>query len=202
MAGKNITPQQKIDALTFRSAGHTITVISDTTGVSVSSLKRLFKEYSVDKGKLKKEAVQKATDALIHDASAIENIKREVSALILDDIALAKRLRAAMAEAADKLVATDTTQALQVMRAVSSGAVALKSTSETLRKSLGIDKDDEVNDELPELLITIMTDEEIEAVKQAARQRVVGVSDGLGEALPEDDEVIEYDELESLDVVS
>lgn len=192
MAAKHITPQQKVEALTLRSAGYTNAVISDMTAISVSSLKRLFKEYSVDKGKLKKDAVKEATDTLVHDANAIEHIKREVSALILDDIALVKRLRMAMAEAADKLIANDTTEALQVMRAVGSGAVALKSTSETLRKSLGMDKDSDISDDLPELTITVMTDDEIEEVKQMARERVAGVTDGLGDKLPEDGEVVEY----------
>lgn len=194
MAGKHITPAQKTLALTLRAAGHTNTVISDKTGVSVSTLKRLFNEYDVSKGKLRKDAVDKATEALIHDANAIENIKREVAAFILDDLALAKRLRTAMAEAADKLVADDTTQAVQVMRAISSGAVALKSTSETVRKSLGLDKDSELDDELPVLTVQIMTDDEIEAIKQKARERVVGVTDGLDAVLPEDDEVVEYDD--------
>lgn len=192
MPGKHLTPSQKAEALTLRAAGYTITVISDKTGVSVSTLKRLFKDYDVTKGRLKKESIQKATAVLLNDANAIENIKHEVSALVIDDIALVRRLRMAMAEAADKLVAADTAQALQVMRAISSGAVALKSTSETLRKSLGIDKESAVNDDLPELMITIMTDEEIEEVKQAARQRVVGVSDSLVEELSEDDELIDY----------
>lgn len=194
MPGKHMTPSQKTDALTLRAAGHTNTVISDKTGLSVSTLKRLFKEYDVRKGRLKKDAVQEATEALINDANAIDNIKREVAAFILDDLALAKRLRTAMAEAADKLVADDTTQAVQVMRAISSGAVALKSTSETVRKSLGLDKDSEIDGELPELTVQIMTEDEIETIKQKARERVVGVSDGLDSVLPEDDAVVEYDD--------
>lgn len=188
MAGKHITPTQKTEALTLRAGGNTITVISDKTGISVSTLKRLFREHRVSKGRLKKEAVQKATDALIHDANAIEEIKREIAALIVDDVAIAKRLRQTMVEATDHLIPTNTTEALQVMRAISSGAVALKSTSETLRKSLGIDKDGDINDELPELLITVMTKEEIETVKESARNRLVGVDDGLGGMLEDEDE--------------
>ncbi len=196
MPGKHLTPSQKTDALTLRAAGHTVTVISDRTGISVSTLKRLFNDYDVRKGKLKKDAVEEATNALLNDTNAIENIKREVSAFILDDLALAKRLRTAMAEAADKLVAADTTQAVQVMRAISSGAVALKSTSETVRKSLGIDKDNEIDDDLPELKIQIMTEGEIEAIKQRARERVVGVSDGLDGVLPDDNDVVAYEDMD------
>lgn len=177
MAGLHLTPAQKIEALTLRAAGYTITVISDKTNISISSLKRIFKDHGLLKGKLKKEAVQKATNALLHDANAIDSIKREVAALILDDVAMAKRLREAMAQATEKLSATNTAEALQVMRAISSGAVALKSTSETLRKSLGIDKNDDLTEDMPELTITIMTEDEIEAVKVRARARTLGLVD-------------------------
>ncbi|NOQ93965.1 MAG: hypothetical protein GQ547_04925, partial [Methylophaga sp.] len=145
---KHITPAQKKQALILRAAGYTITSISDQTNMSVSSVKRLFADHMVKKGELKQSVINKATDELLHDATAIEEIKREVASLIHDDLAQVKRLRMAMAEAIEVLEATDTTEALQVMRAVSAGAVALKSTSETLRKSLGMDRDDEVTGDL------------------------------------------------------
>lgn len=197
MAGKHLSPHQKTEALTLRAAGYTYTVISDRTGISVSSLKRLFKDHDVTKGKMRKDAIEQATKELINDANAIEFIKREVASLILDDVAIAKRIRQVISEAADKLIASDTTQALQVMRAASSASVALKSTSETLRKSLGIDKHDPVGDELPELKISIMTDQEIESVKEQARNRAWNIDDGLGGSSSLDDEydeVVIYDE--------
>lgn len=193
MGSKHIRPDQKTNALTLRAAGYTITVISDMTGISVSTLKRLFGEYAVERGKLKKEAVHEATEALINDANAIDQIKREIAALIQDDVAHVRRLRQAMAEATDKLVATDTTQAVQVMRAISSGAVALKSTSETLRKSLGIDKNDDLDGDLPELNISIMTDDQIEAIKEKAKAKLRGEIDEFEYGESDDDEVIEYD---------
>jgi nucleoside diphosphate kinase len=191
----------KTEALTLRTAGYTHAYISDKTGISISSLKRLFKDHKVKKGELKKELIEKATQDLINDSSSVESIKREVAALIMDDVALVKRLRQAMGEAAEMLTATDTAEALQVMRAVSSGAVALKSTSETLRKSLGIDKEKEISDDLPELTITIMTDEEVEAVKEKARQRNLGVGDGLGGVLSEE-EIVSYSDEGSDNVVA
>jgi hypothetical protein len=193
---------QKKSAVTMRAAGYTHTVISDKTGISISSLKRLFKEHEVKKGELKKKIIKKATDELIHDATTIETIKREAANLLLDDLAMVKRLRVAMAEAVDNLEATDTTEALQVMRAVSAGAVALKSTSETLRRSLGLDKDDDVTGELPELVITVMTNEEIEAVKQDAMARTLGIDDDLSGTLQDDLEVIVYDDTGKQEVIN
>ena len=192
MAGKHITPDQKLKALTLRSAGYTIAVIADKTGVSVTTLKRLFSKHGVSRGKLKEDAVNKATAALINDASAINTIKREVASMVTDDIAQFKRFREAMAEATEQLTASDTTEALQMMRAISAGAVAFKSTSETLRKSLGMDKDNEVSDDLPELTISIMTTDEIDTIKDTARQRALGLDDGLGNTLDEESDVIEY----------
>lgn len=194
MTGKQITPQKKIEALTLRAGGYTMTVISDRTGISVSSLKRLFKNHAVTKGKMKQEAIEQATEALMTDANAIEHIKREVSSLILDDIAIAKRIRAVIAEAADRLTASDTSEALQVMRAASAASVALKSTSETLRKSLGIDRQSDLSDELPELTIRIMTDQEIQSVKDKARKQLMGGEEDfyLTHDNEADDDLVEY----------
>jgi lambda repressor-like predicted transcriptional regulator len=191
---KHITPPQKIQALTLRSAGYTITAISDKTNISVSTLKRLFKTHSVKKGELKKKVISKATDELIHDASTIEVLKREASSLIHDDLAIVRRLRAAMAEAIEVLEATDTTEALQVMRAVSAGAVALKSTSETLRKTLGMDKDDDATGDLPELVISVLTEDEMQDIRNHAASMSAGLDNGMGDFLSEsieDDVVIE-----------
>jgi len=190
---KHITPPQKKKALTLRAAGYTITAISDKTNMSVSSVKRLFAEHMVKKGELKQSLINKATDELLHDATAVEEIKREVASLLHDDLAQVKRLRTAMAEAIEVLEATDTTEALQVMRAVSAGAVALKSTSETLRKSLGMDRDDEVSGDLPELVISVLTEGEMSDIRIQAANLSAGIDDGTGGILEEaeDDVVIE-----------
>jgi len=190
---KHITPAQKKQALILRVAGYTITSISDKTNMSVSAVKRLLKEHLVKKGELKQSVIDKATDELLHDASAIEEIKREVASLIHDDLAQVKRMRTVMAEAIDVLTATDTAEALQVMRAISAGAVALKSTSETLRKSLGMDKDDEVSGDLPELVISILTEDEMSDIRIQAANLSAGIDDSTGGTLEdvEDDVIIE-----------
>jgi len=190
---KHITPVQKKKALTLRAAGYTITSISDKTNISVSTLKRLFKEYSVKKGELKQAVINKATDELLHDATAVEATKREMASLVHDDLAQVKRLRTAMAEAIEVLTATDTTEALQVMRAISAGAVSLKSTSETLRKSLGMDKDDEVSGDLPELVISVLTEQEMSDIRIQAANLSAGIDDGTGGILgdEENDIIIE-----------
>jgi len=185
MAGKHITPKQKEQAIMLRAAGYTHAVIADKTNMSVSALKRLFNAHSVKRGELKQSVIDKAKDELLNDANTIANIKQEAANLLFDDLAQAKRLRLAMAAATECLEANNTAEALQVMRAVSAGAVALKSTSETLRKSLGLDKDGDFSDELPELVISVMTEDEIATIRNEAQRRVVGFDDGL---LPMDDE--------------
>lgn len=180
---KHITPTQKKQAITLRAAGWTITTISDKTDVSISTLKRLFKTHSVKRGELKQAVIKEATDQLLHDASNVEAIKVEASALLLDDIAMIKRLRTAMAEATENLHSTDTTEALQVMRAVSAGAVALKSSSETIRKTLGIDKSDDTLEELPELTVRVLTENEMADIRTKASNLSSGVDDGVGRGL-------------------
>jgi|GEM_PF-2779640 len=200
---KHITPAQKKKALTLRAAGYTITAISDKTGISVSTLKRLFSEYSVEKGGLKQSVVSKAIDELLHETSAIEEIKREAAILISDDIAQVKRLREVMAMATEALEANNTSEALQVMRAVSAAAVALKSTSETLRKSLGLDKQDQDSGDLPELIISVLTEDEMEGIRVQTASFLIGMDDGTGNILEdiEDDVIVEgMDEPETVSI--
>jgi AraC-like DNA-binding protein len=200
MAGTHITTAQKTKALTLRAAGYTIATISDKTNVSVSTLKRLFKEHLVKRGDLKKAVIDKATSELLNDCATVEAIKRETASLILDDLAMVKRLREAMASAMEVLEASDTSEALQVMRAVSAGAVALKSTSETLRKSLGLDKESDVSVDLPELVISVLTEAEMENIRNDARTLSVGFDDEAGGVLEhfEDEVIIEgIDELDT-----
>lgn len=49
MPGKRLTPNQKIDAVTLREAGFTLTTIAEQMIVSVNSLQRLFKRRSTPK---------------------------------------------------------------------------------------------------------------------------------------------------------
>lgn len=187
---KHITPTQKKQALTLRAAGWTITTISDKTHISVSTLKRLFQTHSVKRGELKQSVIKEATNQLLQEASTLEAIKIEAGALLLDDLAMVKRLRAAMAEATENLSSTDTTEALQVMRAVSAGSVALKSTSETLRKTLGIDKAEDNLDDIPELTIRVLTENEVEDIRTKSSNLSSGVADGLGGILTETADII------------
>ena len=198
----HITPMQKKSAVTMRAAGYTLTVISDKTGISVPSLKRLFKEHMIKKGELKQSVIDKAVDELLNDAQIIELIRREANFLLRDDIAMVRRLRAAMAEATEVLEATDTAEALQVMRAVSAGAVALKSTSETLRKSLGMDKDDDIGGDLPELIISVLTEDEMQGIRNHSAKLSAGLDDGIGSVLPENFESeIVTEGLDELEVI-
>lgn len=164
----------------------TTALIADKTGVSVATLKRLFKTYKVTKGELKQSVIDKATSELLNDAATIASIKREATLLLQDDLAQVKRLREAMALATESLECTDPAGALQVMRAVSAGAVALKSTSETLRKSLDLDKEDDVTGDLPELIINVLTNDEIADIRNHSLTLSAGIDDGLGSILPED----------------
>lgn len=190
---RHITPKQKEEVIALRLAGYTHAAIADKVDISLSSAKRLTAAHSVKRGELKQELIDKAKDELLNDASAVDNIKREAYSLLIDDIAMVKRLREVMAEATEKLKASDITEALQVMRAVSAGAVALKSTSETLRKSLGMDKDDEVSGDLPEIVISVLTEEEMENIRIQSTNLSTGIGHDTGDVLDseENDVIIE-----------
>jgi len=73
------------------------------------------------------------------------------------------------------------------MRAISAGAVALKSTSETLRKTLGIDKAEDTIEDLPELTIRVLTESEMEDIRARASSLSSGVDNDVGGTLEDVD---------------
>jgi hypothetical protein len=163
MPGRTLTPDQIAQALTLRAAGYTVTAISDKLTVSVRSLHRVFQRHAVSKGAASTELVEAARAELLRAVTSNEAIKAEAARIVADDLAHARQLRQRMADAAEHLVATNLPEAALVMRGAAAFSTALKNTSDTLRRSLRIDKAMEhvQPEDLPELVVRMITPEEV-----------------------------------------
>jgi len=189
MPGKRLTPTQITEAATLRAAGFTLTAISERIGVSVSSLQRAFKRHSVKRASLSAEAVKRATDDLLGHVTSSDRIKEEAARIVADDLAHSRLIREKAATTLEALGASDTAEAALAMRALAAYSTVLKNTTDTLRRSMRLDRDGLYEDleELPELPIIEMSADEVAEVRRKAAARL-GVSEE--ESMVEDDAVV------------
>lgn len=168
MAGKTLTPEQVAQALTLRAAGLTVTAISDRLGISVRTLYRLFERHGATKGAVSAELVEAAREELLRNLTSNDAIKAEAAKLVADDLAHARQLRQRMTDAAEHLRATNLAEAALLLRGAAAYSTALKNTSDMLRKSLRVDRAMEFErpEDLPELVVRMITDEEAEAIRR------------------------------------
>jgi hypothetical protein len=181
MAGKSLTPAEIADAVCLRAAGYTVTAISDRTGISLRTLNRVFERHGAKKGAVKDELVQEAKRNLIEGVTSNERIKEEAARMVADDLAHARLLRLRMADAAEHLVATNLDEAALLMRASAAYSTALKNTSDMIRHTLRTDQtmDAAEREDLPELVVTEITTDELLAIRaKAADAQVLPPGDG------------------------
>lgn len=164
MKRKEVTPKEVTEILVLREVGYTVLAISQRLNISTRTVDRHLAEHGAKKGSLKKDVIDKAKSELFESVTSNPAIQLEAAKLIIDDIAHSQHLRTVMLEATEHLKATTLADAALVMRALAAASTTLKNTSDTIRHSLGADK--VVNDagELPELVVSELSDEQLEQI--------------------------------------
>jgi predicted ArsR family transcriptional regulator len=168
MTGKTTTPKEVLEMLTLREAGYTVLSISQRLNISVRTVYRHLEKYGTEKGSLKQAAIDKARGELLGLITTDTAIREEAAKLIADDLAHANHLRAIIIEASEHLKATTIQEAALVMRAAAAYAVALKATADITRHSLALDRTRNDSEELPELVVSELTKEQIDEMKELA----------------------------------
>ena len=175
MTGKTTPPKEVLEILALREAGYTALAISQKVNVSIRTVYRHLEKYGTKKGSLKQAAIDKAREELLGLITSDTAIREAAAKLITDDLAHANHIRAIIIEASEHLKATTIQEAMFVMRAAAAYSTALKNTSDMIRHSLALDQARNDPEELPELVVTELTKEQIDEMKAAAL-----VSDDLG----------------------
>jgi AraC-like DNA-binding protein len=154
-------------AFTLRAAGWTLSAIVSDTGISASTLQRHFKTHGVGRGTLSTEAIDQAKQQLLRDAGFIDDLKHQIASSIVDDLSLVRQLRETLALSIGELSGDTTTPLTLKARSLAALSTSLKITQDVSRRALRIDNSDSLNgvEELPQLIITRMTDEEIRAAQ-------------------------------------
>jgi hypothetical protein len=149
----------------LREAGYTALAISQRLGISVRTLQRHFAAAGTRKGAVKAEVLRRAKDELLARVTSDQAIKEEAARLVADDLAHSIHLREIILAASEQMKADSLRDAVQVMRAAAAYSTAIKNTSDIIRRSLRLEERDETSDELPELVVTELTQAEIERLR-------------------------------------
>jgi AraC-like DNA-binding protein len=166
MAKQVAAPDLIGEALALREAGYTALAISQRLRISVRSLQRHFAAIGTRKGALRADVLQRAKDDLMARITCDQTIKEEAARLVADDLAHSMHLRELILATSEKMTAASLADAVQVMRAAAAYSTTIKNTSDIIRQSLRLKDLADDLDELPELIMTELSQEEIAALRR------------------------------------
>jgi AraC-like DNA-binding protein len=185
------TPEEIADALALREAGFTALAISQRLNISTRTLQRHFATAGTRKGAAKAEVLQRAKNELMARITSAETIKEEAARLVADDLAHSLHLREVILAASEQMKATTLEEAALVMRAAAAYSTAIKNTSDIIRRGLRVEHRDGVADDLPELVVSELTQAEIEHMRLAGDEDDQGLKDDEHVSADDADDVIE-----------
>jgi hypothetical protein len=190
---KRITPAEWATANALWESGqHTLGEISKQLDISKEHLSRQFKKNNVEKGAKVADITGRVEEEIINAAAAATKLR-------VTRIGETKEQHYVWADAVIKMMMMSVGKANKAgspMAIVDADAKAGERVLSVLSKAqqikwqcLGLDKEDFVGtDELPELPIKNLTEVEIEEIRNRATAISMGVNDGLGGMLAEEEE--------------
>jgi hypothetical protein len=132
----------------------------------VRSLQRHFAASGTRKRALKADVLQRAKDDLMARIVCDQTIKHEATRLVADDLAHSMHVRELILAASSQMKAASLSDAVQVMRAAAAYSTTIKNTSDIIRHSLRLKELGDNMDELPELVVSELSQDEIVALRR------------------------------------
>lgn len=173
---EKLSPAIRAAVIADLEAGFSKSATARRKGVSLSSVKRIAADPSVKPGKHHAELVKQARDAL-HSALTTEFAKNKIASLVIDDLSIAASLRdniATLEEEIAELKVTCWKDAVAKSRTIVGIASASKLNSDNLRLVINwATPTVEVEEEMPELVITEMLSEEVSAIREQQHKDAV-----------------------------
>jgi AraC-like DNA-binding protein len=190
MSKTHATPEDIAEALVFREAGFTALAISQRIGISIRTLQRHFAATGTRKGAAKAEVLQRTKDDLMARITCDQTIKEEAARLIADDLAHSLHLREVILAASEQMKATNLEEAALVMRAAAAYSTTIKNTSDIIRRSLRLRDLADDMDELPQLVVTELSQDEIAELRYLPDTEVA-LAANVVELIEDDNDIIE-----------
>ena len=153
-------------AIVLRDAGYSLASIASKTNISPSTLQRHFRKLGTSKGALSNKAVYDARQELLNDGGFISDLKRQISASLLDDLQQAQDIRASIAITLYDLMQDTSTPATYKARAIAALATGLTLTQKMMRVTLAMDDQPIEQESLPNLLISELTQADIDDMRR------------------------------------
>ncbi|WP_434931025.1 helix-turn-helix domain-containing protein [Shewanella sp. HL-SH5] len=168
LLGNRVLPNVQAEIIAMIAAGYTLAAVSKHFDLSYHTVRTIQKRVGVKAGSMKQELITKYQNALKISLSS-DAIRGQASSLLMDDLALASKLRDKLHCLLDELPdkPTDTKQAVQVARALTGIASSLKLSNDTLRASFKFGDKPDVNEDIPELIVREMLEIEVLEVRAA-----------------------------------
>ncbi len=153
-------------ALLLRESGYSVATIAQKTGVSATTLNRLFRKVGAPKGTLTSSSVEEARAALLNDSAFISELKGRIAASLLDDLSHITAIRAAMAEVLEDTMGDIELQPHAKARSIAALATSLTLTQKASRIALGVDNQPVEQSDLPTLQISELTLDDVEDMRR------------------------------------
>ena len=166
MAGKKSTPDQVIQVVTLREAGYTTAMIASKTGLSSSTIKRLYSSNKVRKGAINKELVDLARADVLNSILSNDELKAMTANMIADNLAISGLIRDKVLESVEKLTPTDTESATLCLRGLTAASTSLKNTTDSIRSLFTFDHLQGDVDGLEDLVFYDLTEEDIKNMRK------------------------------------
>lgn len=164
MAGKHKTIPILQQAATMKAAGYSLASICSVLDISPSTAKRHLS--SVIKGSIKDSAIKELQLDLLEDETFTTNLKSAINAHLLDDLHQLTSMREAIALNLEAITSDPSIPAVQVSRALAAISTSLALTQKASRIMLKVDDQLPPQQAYPELLISELTQGDIDLLKE------------------------------------
>jgi predicted transcriptional regulator len=173
-------PDTEAQIVILRSAGYTIPVIASKTGVSTSTIKRTIKRHPLPSGEAQLNLVEEARSSMREQYGSHDAVSALYASVLADTLHHIEVSREIADAALAQLTASDTKNAALVFRALTAHATALKTHVDTIKAIAPLP---ELINELPTLIVTTITDEEVAEMRrvQEEEEAMMGESEDWSE---------------------
>lgn len=163
---KRTASEIEAQVVTALEIGRSMPDIARQFHMDLSTVKRIRKRYGVSLGSARAKLVEQAREEA-RKAFDPEYIRDQAAILIRDDLAQIHQLRNQLNDLLEAMPEPqDIKECSQVARSLTAVSTALKNTSDLAHKSLGLDRNEVEASEMPMLVISELTSDEVSEMRK------------------------------------
>lgn len=169
---RRTNPTTEAQAAAMIEAGWPLSAITERTGASLSTVKRIKARSGAVRGSRMGELVDVAREGL-REALTSEFAANEGAALVRSQVVISRQLQTQIAEQLAALESNEEIDPLKAAKILTTLATGSKLSADALRGALSLAATPENVEELPVLEVREMTEEEIATIRAQQRQEAI-----------------------------